>query len=92
MLRSTDRPAMTIAVDLGRKATKQTNKTFIGTCIQSCSLSYSQELRRLHILLPGHFICTQEKDSIKTYFHIIPIVIDKLRDLTEHLPIDVIAL
>ena len=27
MVRSTDRPAMTIAVDLGRKATKQTNKT-----------------------------------------------------------------
>ena len=29
MVRSTDRPAMTIAVDLGRKATKQTNKTNI---------------------------------------------------------------
>ena len=30
MVRWTDRPAMTIAVDLGRKATKQTNKqTFI---------------------------------------------------------------
>ena len=27
MVRLTDRPAMTIAVDLGRKATKQTNKT-----------------------------------------------------------------
>ena len=27
VVRSTDRPAMTIAVDLGRKATKQTNKT-----------------------------------------------------------------
>ena len=26
MVRSTDRPAMTTAVDLGRKATKQTNK------------------------------------------------------------------
>ena len=26
MVRFTDRPAMTIAVDLGRKATKQTNK------------------------------------------------------------------
>ena len=26
MVRSTDRPAITIAVDLGRKATKQTNK------------------------------------------------------------------
>ena len=26
MVRPTDRPAMTIAVDLGRKATKQTNK------------------------------------------------------------------
>ena len=26
MVRSTDRPARTIAVDLGRKATKQTNK------------------------------------------------------------------
>ena len=26
MVRSTDRPAMTVAVDLGRKATKQTNK------------------------------------------------------------------
>ena len=26
MFRCTDRPAMTIAVDLGRKATKQTNK------------------------------------------------------------------
>ena len=26
MVRLTDRPAMTIAVDLGRKATKQTNK------------------------------------------------------------------
>ena len=29
MVRSTDRPAMTIAVDLGRKATKQTNKQTI---------------------------------------------------------------
>ena len=28
MVKSTDRPAMTIAVDLGRKATKQTNKLF----------------------------------------------------------------
>ena len=28
MIRSTDRPAMTIAVDLGHKATKQTNKYF----------------------------------------------------------------
>ena len=27
MVRRTDRPAMTIAVDLGRKARKQTNKT-----------------------------------------------------------------
>ena len=27
MVRLTDRPAMTIAVDLGRKAAKQTNKT-----------------------------------------------------------------
>ena len=27
MVRSTDRPAMTIAVDLGRKATKQTKQT-----------------------------------------------------------------
>ena len=26
MVRSTDHPSMTIAVDLGRKATKQTNK------------------------------------------------------------------
>ena len=26
MVKCTDRPAMTIAVDLGRKATKQTNK------------------------------------------------------------------
>ena len=26
MVRSTDRPVMTIAVDLGHKATKQTNK------------------------------------------------------------------
>ena len=29
MVRSTDRPAMTIAVDLGCKATKQTNKNKI---------------------------------------------------------------
>ena len=29
VIRSTDRPAMTIAVDLGRKATKQTNKQTI---------------------------------------------------------------
>ena len=29
VVRCTDRPAMTIAVDLGRKATKQTNKTNI---------------------------------------------------------------
>ena len=29
MLRWTDRPAMTIAVDFGRKATKQTNKLII---------------------------------------------------------------
>ena len=27
MVRSTDRPAMTIAVDMGLKATQQTNKT-----------------------------------------------------------------
>ena len=31
MVWSTDRPAMTIAVDLGRKATKQTNKLIIGS-------------------------------------------------------------
>ena len=30
MVRSTDRPAMTIAVDLGRKATKQTIKERFG--------------------------------------------------------------
>ena len=30
MVRLTDRPAMTIAVDLGRKATKQTNKQYLG--------------------------------------------------------------
>ena len=29
MVRSTDRPAMTIAVDLGRKATKQIRKVYI---------------------------------------------------------------
>ena len=29
MVRLTDRPAMTIAVDLGRKATKQTNKNMV---------------------------------------------------------------
>ena len=29
MVRSTDRPAMTIAVDLGRKAIQQTNKTMV---------------------------------------------------------------
>ena len=29
MARRTDRPAMTIAVDLGRKATIQTNKTSV---------------------------------------------------------------
>ena len=28
VVRCTDRPAVTIAVDLGRKATKQTNKQF----------------------------------------------------------------
>ena len=34
MARSTDRPAMTIAVDLGRKATKQTNKhTKVSSCM-----------------------------------------------------------
>ena len=27
MVKGTDRPAMTLAVDFGRKATKQTNKT-----------------------------------------------------------------
>ena len=30
MVRLTDRPTMTIAVDLGRKATKQTNEYFKG--------------------------------------------------------------
>ena len=30
MVRSTDRPAMTIAVDLGRKATKQTKLNLAG--------------------------------------------------------------
>ena len=32
VVRSTDRPAMTIAVDLGRKATKQTKQNKIGDC------------------------------------------------------------
>ena len=32
VVKSTDRPAMTIAVDLGRKATKQTNKQTQSYC------------------------------------------------------------
>ena len=36
MVRLTDRPAMTIAVDLGRKATKQTNK--VGDSLPAKSL------------------------------------------------------
>ena len=35
MVRLTDRPTMTIAVDLGRKATKQTNKQNISCSILS---------------------------------------------------------
>ena len=35
MVRLTDRPAMTIAVDLGRKATKQTNKQTNCSSMQS---------------------------------------------------------
>ena len=34
MVRLTDRPAMTIAVDMGRKAAKQTNKqTMLNLCL-----------------------------------------------------------
>ena len=39
VVRWTDRPAMTIAVDLGRKATKQTNKTVL-TAVFWCSDEY----------------------------------------------------
>ena len=35
MVRLTDHPAMTIAVDLGRKATKQTNKQIKLLCLKS---------------------------------------------------------
>ena len=38
MVRLTDRPAMTIAVDLGRKATKQTNKFHRGDVLISSRL------------------------------------------------------
>ena len=39
VVRSTDRPAMTIAVDLGRKATKQTNKQTKDSDMESENLS-----------------------------------------------------
>ena len=47
MVRSTDRPAMTIAVDLGRKATKQTKNTE--------SLAWSMAKFDLHGAL--HYAC-----------------------------------
>ena len=47
MVRSTDRPAMTIAVDLGRKATnKQTNKQ---TMTSSCNDATSRSIK-LYVL------------------------------------------
>ena len=39
MVRSTDRPAMTIAVDLGRKATKQTKRNFLNRAISLINFS-----------------------------------------------------
>ena len=41
MVRSTDRPAMTIAVDLGHKATKANKQIlyYLGSCIMMPSLS-----------------------------------------------------
>ena len=50
MVRSTDRPAMTIAVDLGRKATKQTNKQ------NNTTLQYGELSGRVFVLIPrGHW-------------------------------------
>ena len=51
MVRSTDRPAMTIAVDLGRKATKQTNKSKNLKQKGYDTLDYSPEFLALEALL-----------------------------------------
>ena len=46
MVRLTDRPAMTIAVDLERKATKQTNKKW-ATCDNVTIMVYVLKFRTL---------------------------------------------
>ena len=43
VVRCTDRPAMTIAVDLGRKATKQTNKSYT-VCHSNITFSTTHQI------------------------------------------------
>ena len=49
MVRGTDRPAMTIAVDLGRKVTKQTNILLYSISAPDCRKAYVEKLK----FLPG---------------------------------------
>ena len=53
MVRSTDRPAMTIAVDLGRKATKQPNQTSACFCrtSENCKSVVLQDKCNIEIFL-----------------------------------------
>ena len=44
MVRCTDRPAMTIAVDLGRKATKPTNQPSMSKSLDPAMVQYSVTL------------------------------------------------
>ena len=54
MVRWTDRPTMTIAVDLGRKATKQTNKLHLRICHKYQNLMnwlFSRDMAQLQCYL-----------------------------------------
>ena len=54
MVRGTDRPSMTIAVDLGRKATKQ-NKQKIPDAMSYDKDIYHTQDRSRHAAIPQHF-------------------------------------
>ena len=61
MVRSTDRPAMTIAVDLGRKATKQTNKE--GNLLVDPSWTFCHaECKAYRRILSDNLMCESFQD------------------------------
>ena len=70
MVRLTDRPAMTIAVDLGRKATKQTKTTIIVFEFYFMVLRSSKTFDDIFYIFiqrkPGH-ICLYKNGFIESF-------------------------